>query len=213
MTEKHVPEALLHDWVEGLLEPEAAARVRGHVAGCPECAAEADAIRELRAALAALPPSLEPGRDLRPGVRSPGVTTAMGPLPRLAAAAVVVVAAGVLAVIGIRTAGGGADGTGAAAASDESPAAAVMVALDREYERAGEELKARVSAGRLAPETARLFGAQLETVEAALAASRAAMREDPSSPVVRELVLSAHRQRLEVLRQAAELAAETGEAS
>lgn len=215
MTAGHIRAELLHDLADGLLGPEDGARVDAHLAACRACADEADAIRRLRAATAALPGSIDPGTDLRPGIRALHVRPARLARVRLAAAAVLVLAAaGTLAVVALRGAGPDQPALAEGAAGGRD-AAEVVLALDSAYERAGDELKARVSFAATGPgeEAARLVAADVAAVEGALARSRAALRADPASPVLRELVLAAHRQRLDVLRRAAALAAEMEVAS
>lgn len=230
MMERHPTPARIHDWADGLLEPGEAARLEDHLEACPACAAEAAALRDLRGVLGSLPTTLDPGEDLRPGIRELRHARANAPgqgarsartlrdLPgaALAAAAVVVLALGTAAILVLRGAGPGGPAGGSPVAEAASrpgvddPAAAVVLALDREYERAGEELKARMERGTaaLGARASRLLAAEIAAVEAALETTRAALREDPGSPVLRELVLVAHRQRMDVLRRAVALATE-----
>jgi hypothetical protein len=177
---------------------------------------EVEAVRRLRSAAAALPAALDPGVDLRAGIRS-GIGARSGIRPRRGIRAhgvsgerrrVAWLAAAALALAAIPTALAvdwlvGGEG--------EATTAETVLTLDREYARAARDLTATLAAERsgLPPEAARLFEGSLGAVEKALAESRAALREDPGSAVLRELVLAMHRQRLDVLRQAAELAAES----
>lgn len=226
MTERHVPADRLHDHIDGLLDAAAEGAVVEHLARCPECAAEADALRAVRAAAGALPASLDPGVDLRPAIRAEvarrtearRATEPAGWVRRLpgrgrwAAAAVLVVCAGALTVL-VR---GMEEGAGAEmAAAGAGDAETTVLALDREYARAADELRTSVDAAtaRLPAGTARLLRGNVAAVERALAESRTALLEDPSSPVLRELVLTAHRRRLDVLRQAAAIAAYAEEAT
>ena len=55
--------ALVQDWLDGTLAPEAAARFEAHRAGCPECEAEVAAYRAVFAELRALP-LLDPRPEL-----------------------------------------------------------------------------------------------------------------------------------------------------
>jgi hypothetical protein len=55
--------ALVQDWLDGTLAPEAAARFETHRAGCPECEAEVAAYRAVFAELRALP-LLDPRPEL-----------------------------------------------------------------------------------------------------------------------------------------------------
>ncbi|HUG39497.1 MAG TPA: zf-HC2 domain-containing protein [Longimicrobiales bacterium] len=233
MMGSHVPPDRLDDYVDGLLEPAAEEAVAGHLAVCGECAAEAGALRALRAEAGALPRSLDPGADLRPGIRAelarragagrrddrvPGGAGLGG--RGLAAAAAVILAAGLLTVVLVRglseeTAAAGPPIAAAAGEATAGDAEATILFLDGEYARAADEMRSAVDAATatLEPATARLVRTNVAVVERALAESRSALLEDPSSPVLRELVLAAHRQRLEVFRQAAALAAKHEEAT
>ena len=53
----------VHDWLDGTLEPEAAARFETHLAGCAECEAEVAAFRVVFAELRSLP-LLDPRPEL-----------------------------------------------------------------------------------------------------------------------------------------------------
>lgn len=60
----HCPEIIkVQDWLDGFLEPEEAARFEAHLAGCPECEAEAAAFRVVFSELRALP-LLDPRPEL-----------------------------------------------------------------------------------------------------------------------------------------------------
>ena len=210
MSGEHIRTELLHDRADGLLGGEEAARIAAHLAACPACAAEAESIARLRQRVADLPASVDPGVDLRPGIRALRAQRTRGNRAPLAAAAVLVLAAAGLAAALLLRADGVAPAGVPETAAAPADAAEVALALDAAYDRAGDELKARVSfsaTGRGA-EAARLVAADVAAVERALGESRAALRQDPGSAVLRELVLSAHRQRMDVLRRAAELAAE-----
>ena len=226
MMKRHPPEDRLNDLVDGLLEPATEAEVTRHLASCAECTAEVDSLRRLRASAAALSRTVDPRVDLRPAIRRETARRAAGrrrvrpaagrvrPLSPalLAAAAAAVVAVSLLALALSR--GWDVNGPATAPLVSSEPEATIL-ALDREYGRAAAELRATLDAATegLAPGTARLVWTNVHAVDRALAESRRALLEDPTSPVLRELVLAAHRQRLEVLRQAAALAADDEEAA
>jgi hypothetical protein len=60
--------ARLDDWIDGLLAPAHAAEVTQHLEQCADCRRDADALRALLRDAAALPPALEPARDLWDGI-------------------------------------------------------------------------------------------------------------------------------------------------
>lgn len=214
MKREHVGADLLNDYAEGILGPRSAEGVAAHLALCPRCAAEIDAVRALRAAAGSLPRSLDPGMDLRPAIRTRRGRPMSGPRrTRLVAAAAVLVVglASLPAVVRVLDGRGGVDDPAAALPGG----AETVLVLDREYDRAAAELRSRVerAAGRMGPDAARLLRTNMAAVDRALVESRAALREDPASPVLRELVMARHRQRLDLLRQATELATEGEEAT
>lgn len=61
-------ETLLHDHVDGLLEDEERCRVEAHLRDCDACSTEAEALERLKRRVAELPASVEPPRDLWPGI-------------------------------------------------------------------------------------------------------------------------------------------------
>jgi hypothetical protein len=205
----HPPVERLHDWAEGVLPSDQREGVAEHIGRCAECAAEVEAVRSLRAALAGLPRRIDPGDDLRPGIhrRIAHAGRAGTRAPRVAIAAVLVAGfAGVLAYAlgGPPSVTGSAGHGGGVAGVTET-----IRSLDREYARAEEELQRLVSGGGLPPEAAGLVREDLTTVERALEASRAALLRDPESEAAWRLLLSVHRQRLDVLRRATTLLTET----
>lgn len=220
MTGPHPSDALLNDWAEDLLPDVRRRSVDDHLAACEPCRHRAGRLRALLADLAALPREARPGADLRPGIRARlSRRAAWRSLravrrPLAVAAALLVVGTATLTAFAVRA----LDDDGAPArpasttlASPENPAVAELRALERDYARAAEDLLAALERSRreLPPETVRLVEESLGTVERALEESRTALAEDPASPVLRELVLAAHRHKLDVLRRATELAAGT----
>jgi hypothetical protein len=89
------------DYLDGQLDAAEAEELRVHVAGCPPCAEELASVRELRDLTAALPSTLEPSRDLWPGIEARISETKVvrgrfGRSALLAAAAAVVVVSSVV---------------------------------------------------------------------------------------------------------------------
>jgi len=76
----------LGDVVDGGALPETAVEIARHLAGCAACRDEDQAIRSLKAAAAALPPEIAPGRDLwaaiEPSLAGGRSTPAPVPVPR-----------------------------------------------------------------------------------------------------------------------------------
>jgi anti-sigma factor RsiW len=55
MNRQHLSVDELADAAEGLLDPERAAFAESHIAGCPDCQAQSEALREVTASLRAEP--------------------------------------------------------------------------------------------------------------------------------------------------------------
>jgi hypothetical protein len=89
------------DFLDGRLDAAEEKGLQTHIAGCPSCAGELASIRELRDLAAALPRSLEPPRDLWPGIEARVSATKVvrgrfGRRAILAAAAAVVIVSSVV---------------------------------------------------------------------------------------------------------------------
>ena len=89
------------DFLDGRLDATDAEDLQAHIAACPSCSGELASIRELRDLAAALPRSLEPPRDLWPGIEAQiseakVVRGRFGRRAILAAAAAVVIASSVV---------------------------------------------------------------------------------------------------------------------
>ena len=223
----HPVENELHDWIDGLLAPARAAEVESHVAECDACAADVAAFRALLAELGALPKAVEPARDLRPGIAAAidgaGATESVravagaGAMTRaswwdrplrtmrvpLAAAALALVA--LSSVITMRVLREPA--APGPALAEESPVSAV----EARYAAAIGELETllRDRRAELPPEALRLLGESLAIVDAALAETRAALRTEPDNPALPTVLLAAYERKLELLRGAAALEADT----
>lgn len=213
----HPDDERLNDWVEGVLDGSERAALDDHIDSCDSCRERAEALRRLLADLRALPREVSPGADLRPAIRAQvrrrsearALRRLRGPLA--AAAALLVVGTATLTALVVRALdddGASTPDAPTALLAEDRAAVAELRALEREYGRAAEDLLAALERARseLPPGTARLVEQNVAVVERALAESRAALEEDPASPVLRELVLAAHRQRLDVLRRAMALA-------
>lgn len=223
----------LQDYVDDLLCREELAELEAHLAGCRDCTAEVLGERELRRALADLPCSIMPERDLLAGINAAidavaesdvvlDTAPAFVPLPlrrprhsfgdrpirsvryALAAAALVLIAlTATITMLLTRE-----PGTRPLARSDVSPAADPVVrevlATERSYVAAGEELEVELAAARsqLDPATVRLVDANLRVIDAALAEARAALRGQPDNAALARLLQAAHEQKLALLRRA-----------
>lgn len=215
---------LLDERQEGRLAPERLAELEEHLRGCEACAAEERALAELRARAAALPRSVEPPRDLWPGVaariRAPRDLPATSRVrwwghPALAAAATLALCLGVLL--------GRAGRPGAVPVAMDSPPAPVvvpaaladgtpdLVEAERTYARATAELLAALAArsGELPPGEAERLEDNLRTVDGALTEIRSALSRDPGNVRLARLLNATHRRRLDALQRVVRLVSRT----
>lgn len=206
MNNDHPTAEQLEELAEERLAPAERDGVTAHLERCAACREERDRQRSIITALRTLPRELQPGLDLRPGIfaeiqRRSAARGRRAVLRDMswalsAAAAVLVVVTATITILLVQTPD--TDGRGL-----DVPANFAM--LEREYVRAADELARALEAERerLSPEALDLMEESLRSVERALWESRAALNEDPVSPALKELVLAAHRHRLDVLRRAA----------
>jgi anti-sigma-K factor RskA len=223
MKREHPHDDELQDFVTGSLARSAESRIRRHLAACADCARAVDALRELTASLADLPASVQPARDLRPGIWSridasseasveatpPGAGVPTQPTARpvpafrsrsvlaAAATAVIAITAAVSIAIDRRI---GARGTGNTAAQS-----ALWTAESR-FDVATRELEVLIAehSERLSPATREVLESSLGAIDAAVAEAREALAGDPGNPMLSHMLMAAYEKKLEVLRAASE---------
>ena len=201
MTGPHM-ETKLNEYVDGTLPAHDRASVEPHLVDCAACRAAVAELRSLSAAAASLPKRIEPGRDLwggietRIGQRATGTVQRFRWRPALAAAALLVIALGLYRLLPPSTA-------------PYRPAGQGWAAVQVDFDRASDELSRILAAERerLRPETVALLERNLAIIDAAIAESRAALARDPASVELRGLFAAAARQKVELLRWAARVAA------
>jgi len=222
--------ARLDDWVDGLLAPAHAAAVARHLEQCADCRREAEALRALLREAAALPPAREPARDLwdgiaarlreeepgeQPGRAAPHPPPPDGNLPPRAARrpgarpgwawSGWLAAAACLALVLLTRAPNG--GTGHAA---PRPAEPLLAATLRDLESGSRQAQAEylaalrgVEADAAVPTTDGLaIASGLQTIDAALAQTRAALESEPGNPLLTRLLASGYAERIDLLRRA-----------
>jgi anti-sigma factor RsiW len=219
----------LNDYAGNALSDGERTAVEDHLKDCADCRNEAAALRTLLDAAAALPRSLEPERDLWPGVKSrlaPAVRSRPGwtrfvrweGLAAAAALAVIVTATLLVTHREPRTVEEGPVTTEPAvpfavldnAGRPQSATVARMIwALEEESLGAGKVL---VAALRARPEALTDQGLTaidegLRTLDQAIDESAQALRADPENPRLVRQLTGYYRQRLSILRRATELAA------
>ena len=225
---KHIDEARLNDFFEGILSREDEAEVQEHLAACHECKATMQSLHGLTEALAELPVEAEPDRDLWPDI-----TTRIGSVPQgasdvevvpiegylpperrrrsfslwqLAAAGVAMAIISAASVWYILGAGGVESGPTVA----DLPTSVRTVAFDAavsEYEAAVADLEAFLDRGRevLEPETVLVLEENLRIIDTAIEESKRALADDPASELLGRILTSNMRWKLALLRQATSL--------
>jgi anti-sigma factor RsiW len=209
---------LVDDYLDGRLDEIEAGKLRKHVEVCSSCAKELESIRELRERAAALPRSLEPPRDLWPGIaaRISGARVARGRFGRralLAAAATVVVISSVVTAYFI--------GRSQAVVTVESPAVVengpseILLAsfeglgVDDFVATRAELLKAlEARRHELSPETLEVVTENLKLIDQAMDRIAEALEEDPENEFLMKQLAGAYRRQVDLLQRAVRLPAE-----
>lgn len=150
-----------------------------------------------------LPKSIEPPRDLWPGIAArmqPARRSARWGTAWKVAAALVLMALSSFITWQL---------TRDAAPAPQAAQVALVTPADIEhYARAADDMAAALAsapAGALAPGTRAVLARNLALIDSAIADCRRALADDPANAALRDLLGSAQRQRLELLQQAARL--------
>ena len=220
----------LDEWATGDLPASERAEVDLHLAGCAECRAEAEALRTLLAEVDALPAEILPERDLWAGIASRleprgEPVTEVVPVARrrtfaprwaMQAAARIALMVGTSVItrqIVMSPADSPQSGKeiypepGGTGQKPQTVLAAWEEGGQPQYETAIAELETVLerNRGRLAPETVRTIEQNLAIIDEAIRQAREALRRDPNSPEVAEMLSEAYDQKLNVLQQAVAL--------
>ena len=207
MSGAHVVDRL-DDYVDGELSEAEFQEVELHLAGCADCAAEHDFLRELLTRAAELPRAVAPPRDLWPEVAQRLGRRGASPsywLVGLAAAAAVLVTLTLTRGPKGTTATTTPGTTIIEASKDLSPE---LEAAEREYKRATEQLLAALAPRRatLPPATVQALDENLRVIDQALVEVRAAVLADPTNPRLNHLLASTHQRKVDTLRRVVKLA-------
>jgi putative zinc finger protein len=195
----------LEAWAAGELDPAARAAVASHLEACAACRAEAHAWRALFERTAGLPRSIEPPRDLWPGIDAALDEPAAIPLrrPRLrpwwlaAAGVALVVATAALTTLFLR----GSDTLLARKLKGmESPAGADPAVVDLRV--ASDDLLRRLEEEDVPPETIAIVQRNLAVIDVAIGELEAALARDPDNEELAEMLVSTHRKKAELIEGA-----------
>lgn len=212
----------LHDYADDALDAESRAGVAAHVRDCARCREELARLERLRSHVAMLPAAVAPPRDLWPSVRAEVERSKVRPLhaapgrasrrvPRwaglVAAAALLVVISS--AVTMIVTGEGGRAGDIPRRPDAQLVSARAFAGVEAEYLRAAGDLAAALDRqrDRLDSATVARVETSLRTIDQAIAEARAALERDPSNADIVNMLDGTYRQKLDLLRRAAELPA------
>jgi anti-sigma factor RsiW len=220
MTDRDQWTARLSEYVDGELPADERVALERHLGECAACREVASELRQIREAAGALA-DVEPPRDLWPGIqqRMGGVeqTGRVLPfrrrwaftVPQLAAAAILMMVVGAgAATVALRGNGTPVPSAGPAAvgALTIQPAAFPGTA---KYDAAIADLERVLAEHRddLDSTTIRVLEQSLAMIDRAIARARAALATDPGDPYLNEHLAETMRQKLNLMRRAATLAA------
>ena len=218
----HPNEIVINEYVDAALDPAERADVERHLAGCIECRALVDDLREVRRQTAALQPMEPPSRvwtridrALRQNPRSARPKWRWLPV---AALLVIGTAVGVRYVTSARpaapapaVAAPSANGGGAAAPGSNDSAGSRELAksveddllqAEQHYQRAitGLEQIANADKGALDPHTAATLQKNLSVIDQAINESRAALKAQPTSEPAQQSLLDSFKTKVALLQ-------------
>lgn len=223
----HPGETRLNDWLDDELDAVAAAEVAAHVESCASCRAEADQLRRILGAAAALDDAIEPRRDLWSGIDARIDTAGSADLGawrerkrgalwahryELAAAATLLV---MLASTGTFLLVRQAPEAPVAAIEDTrsnvTPVSLVSVPGQADYAAAIQELDAllRQRQARMDPQTIEVVRRNMAIIDQAIREAQSALAADPANGDLNQAVSAAYKTKINLLRRAVELPART----
>jgi len=205
-------------YLDGRLRPEDQEALRNHIAECPACAEEADAIKDLRRRVARLPRSLDPPRDLWPEIatRIAAETVVRGRFVRralMAAAAVALLAGSVVTayMVGRSQIGTTVENRQVV---ETGPLEIVLASFEGlgvdDYLVTRSELLGALEARRddLSPETLEVLMANLKVIDDAMGKIAQALGEEPGNQFLMKQLAAAYRRQINFLEMAVRLPAE-----
>ena len=205
-------------YLDGRLRPEDAEALRNHLAECPACAEEADAVKDLRQRAARLPRSLDPRRDLWPEIatRIAAEKVVRGRFVRralMAAAAVALLAGSVVTayMVGRSQVGTTVENRQVV---ETGPLEIVLASFEGlgvdDYLVTRSELLGALEARRddLSPETLEVLMANLKVIDDAMGKIAQALGEEPGNQFLMKQLAAAYRRQINFLEMAVRLPAE-----
>lgn len=217
--------ARLDEYLDGELDAAVAAEVETHLGSCLACRREAQRLRELLAAAASLPASIEPEQDLWPAIAGRiadeaevrgrfGAARRAARWGALAAGlAAVLLLAAVLArqpvkeaVVGSPALTPPAQGRAVPARTGGSEVDAALAA----YAQAADALRAAIQRRdrTLPPATRRVVEQNLKVIDEAIGRLRVALAADPQNRELAVLLVATYEQQIELLQRVTEIPAQ-----
>jgi hypothetical protein len=219
----------LSEYADGELDAAGVREIELHLRSCQPCCDALSDLRRMRAAVRALP-ARPPDADLWPGVavrltpRERAVESA-GPespgrrwadvarrrwsfsLPQLAAAAAMLALAGAAAMWSLQP---GTTDPELAGGGESTPIAVSLANFaDPQFDAAVADLQQTLEAGRdlLDPKTIEILERNLRAIDDAITEARRALEADPANTFLNSHLAGARQRKLQLLRQAAAMAA------
>jgi len=208
----------LDDYLDERLDPTVAEAVGRHLADCPSCKTEAEAVRGIRGLSAELPRSLDPPRDLWPEIA--GRIEAAKIMPGRFRRRALVAAAAVAMLVGSVVTGYLAGRRQAPQPQDlrvlagPGPSEAVLASFERlgltDYQATRAQLLDAVDerGDELSPETLEVVMTNLHLIDDAMGRIGEALGENPNSLLLMQQMAAAYRQQINLLQRAVRLPAE-----
>jgi len=207
------------DFLDGRLDAAEAEDLQTHIAACPSCSSELASIRELRDLAAALPCSLEPPRDLWPGIEARVSETKVvrgrfGRRAILAAAAAVVIASSVVTAYFIGRSQTVVVTAESSAVVASGPSEVVLASFEglgvNNYLDTRTELLDALEARKheLSGETMDVVMENLLLIDQAMDRIAEALGEDPENEFLMKQLAGAYRRQIGLLQRAVRMPAE-----
>lgn len=207
----HLTETQINDFADGTLAGAARAQAEDHVLACAQCRAQVQQIQLVLQRLSTLPREIEPEHDLRAAIwaQADRKTLWSWRYPLAAAAILLIAVSSLVTTFVLRRSQ--PDSVRISVAEAESGARVDLVRIEQTYASEVETLQDTLEQNReqFAPETVRILEDNLRIIDTAISEARAALARDPQSAVLGELLKSAYRRKLDLLRQAARSSAAT----
>lgn len=207
----------LDDFIDGTMDESEATAVGSHLESCPSCRHELEGVQELLTATQSLPQSIQPERDLWPGIAE-GIETrrvVSGEFHRrrpplwlaAAAAAVLVVSVTIAYMAGLER---GRPQTAEAPRPQGSYMQAAYGDLATDLETARDQLRASLDQRQdeLSPETWSVVMDNLVVIDDAIERIEIAMADNPNDGRLNRQLTVAYRRQIDLLQRATRLPAE-----